>query len=265
MVRQRDAIRVGRVGGRAAILATALLGMVASGCSDDKGTPDDSSAPPPAAVASGEASGAAAGTSPPPAAAPDGARITAVIAGTSLTAGLGLDPEEAYPAVLQRMADSAGLPVRVVNAGLSGETSAGLLRRVEWLMQQPADLVVIETGANDGLRGFDVDSTKANLGRIVRAVQQAQPAARIALVQMEAPPNLGPDYTARFRAMYPEVAAETGVELFPFLLEGVAGVRALNQSDGIHPSAAGARLVAATLWPGFAGAVRAVEAEAPGG
>ncbi len=257
MVRQRDASRTGRVGGRAAIIATALLGMVAFGCSDDKGTSDDSSVPPPAVSVSGAASGSAAGASTPPDGARDGARITAVIAGTSLTAGLGLDPDEAYPAVLQRMADSAGLPVRVVNAGLSGETSAGLLRRVEWLMQQPADLVVIETGANDGLRGFDVDSTKENLRRIVRAVQQAQPDARIALVQMEAPPNLGPSYTARFRDMYPEVAAETGVDLLPFLLDGVAGVRALNQTDGIHPSAAGARMVAATLWPGFADAVRA--------
>ncbi len=218
---------------------------------DDKGPEAD--LPPEAALSS---TPAASGRTAQPAP-PDDGRVTAVIAGTSLTAGLGLDPADAYPAVLQRMADSAGLGVRVVNAGLSGETSAGLLRRVEWLLQQRADLVVIETGANDGLRGFDVDSTRDNLRRIVRAVQAAQPEARIALVQMEAPPNLGPAYTTRFRAMYPEVAAETGVELLPFLLDGVAGVRTLNQADGIHPSEEGARLVAATLWPGFERAVRA--------
>ncbi|HEX5581333.1 MAG TPA: arylesterase [Gemmatimonadaceae bacterium] len=171
-----------------------------------------------------------------------------LIAGTSLTAGLGLDPHDAYPAVIQRKADSAGVPVRVVNAGLSGETSAGLLRRIGWLLRDPADVVVIETGANDGLRGMDPDSTRENLRRIVGAVHEARPAAPVLLVQMEAPPNLGEAYTSRFRAMYPEVARESGARLVPFLLEGVAGVSSLNQADGIHPNEAGARRVATTVW-----------------
>ena len=134
------------------------------------------------------------------------ARKTVLIVGTSLTAGLGLDPEEAYPALMQRKADSLGLHVEIVNAGLSGETSAGALRRMDWLLRGPADVVVIETGANDGLRGLDVDSTRANLRAIVAKVKAARPAARILLAQMEAPPNLGAKYTSAFHAMYQDVA-----------------------------------------------------------
>ena len=172
--------------------------------------------------------------------------------GTSLTAGLGLDPDSAYPAVLQRMADSAGYAVRIVNAGLSGETSAGALRRLEWLLREPAAAVIIETGANDGLRGLDVDSTRANLVGIVRAVKRALPGAPVLLVQMEAPPNLGDEYTRRFHENYPAVARSEGVVLVPFLLAGVAGDRRLNQADGIHPTAAGARVVARNIWPTLA-------------
>jgi acyl-CoA thioesterase-1 len=179
-------------------------------------------------------------------------RPRVLVVGTSLTAGLGLDPADAYPAVLQRKADSAGYAVRIVNAGLSGETSAGLARRMDWLLREPAALVVVETGANDGLRGLDPDSLRGNLRRIVEAVRTRQPEARVVLVQMEAPPNFGPAYTARFRTVFGEVAAETGATLAPFLLEGVAGLRALNQGDGIHPNEEGARLAAATLWPTLA-------------
>ena len=167
--------------------------------------------------------------------------------GTSLTAGLGLDPDEAYPALLQRKADSVGLHVEIVNAGLSGETSAGALRRMDWLLRGPADVVVIETGANDGLRGLDVDSTRANLRAIVAKVKAARPAARILLAQMEAPPNLGVKYTAAFRAMYQDVAKEAGVGLMPFLLRGVAGVTILNQPDGVHPNERGEQI--ATVAP----------------
>jgi acyl-CoA thioesterase-1 len=168
--------------------------------------------------------------------------------GTSLTAGLGLDPEEAYPALLQRKADSLGLHVDIVNAGLSGETSAGALRRIDWLLRGPADVVVIETGANDGLRGLNVDSTRANLRAIIGKVKAARPAARILLAQMEAPPNLGAKYTAAFSAMYQDVAKEEGVGIMPFLLQGVAGVTSLNQSDGIHPNERGEEIVAANVW-----------------
>lgn len=179
----------------------------------------------------------------------EGGAPTVLIVGTSLTAGLGLDPDSAYPADLQRMADSAGFGVRIVNAGLSGETSAGALRRLEWLLRQPAAVVMIETGANDGLRGLDVDSTRANLTAIVREVKRALPAAAVLLLQMEAPPNLGDDYTRRFRENYPLVARREGAVLVPFLLAGVAGDRRLNQADGIHPTAEGARVVARNVWP----------------
>jgi acyl-CoA thioesterase-1 len=184
-------------------------------------------------------------SSPPPAAAAGGARV--VFLGTSLTAGLGLDPSEAYPALLQRKIDSAGLAFTAVNAGVSGETSAGARRRIEWLLREPVAVLVIETGANDGLRGVDPEVTKANLRRVVRSVRERAPGARVLLVQMEAPPNLGASYTARFRAMYSEVARESGATLVPFLLEGVAGEASLNQPDGIHPNEAGHKIVAKTV------------------
>ena len=168
--------------------------------------------------------------------------------GTSLTAGLGLDPEDAFPALLQRKADSLGLHVDFVNAGLSGETSAGAVRRIDWLLRGPADVVVIESGANDGLRGLNVDSTRSNLRAIIGKVKAARPAARILLVQMEAPPNLGAKYTDAFRAMYQDVAKEAGVGVMPFLLQGVAGVTSLNQQDGIHPNERGEQIVANNIW-----------------
>ena len=171
--------------------------------------------------------------------------------GTSLTAGYGLDDpgRDAWPAVLQRMADSAHVPVRVVNAGLSGETSAGALRRTDWLLRERPDAVVIETGANDGLRGLEPDSTAANIRSIIRKIRSAHPAAAILLVQMEAPTNLGAAYTKRFHDLFPRVAAQERVALSPFLLDGVAGITKLNQPDGIHPTDDGARRVAANFWP----------------
>jgi acyl-CoA thioesterase-1 len=168
--------------------------------------------------------------------------------GTSLTAGLGLDPDSAYPAMLQRKLDSAGVAYRVVNAGISGETSAGALRRIDWLLRDSASVVMIETGANDGLRGQDVDSTRATLRAIVRRVKTALPHATVLLAQMESPPNLGQRYTTAFRAMFPAVARDEGVTLVPFLLDGVAGVPGLNQGDGIHPNEAGSRIVAENVF-----------------
>lgn len=173
---------------------------------------------------------------------------TVLIIGTSLTAGLGLDPYDAYPAVLERMADSAGYRVHVVAAGVSGETSAGALRRIDWLLQKPADVIVVETGANDGLRGLNIDSTRTNLREILRRAAAAKPDARLFLMQMEAPPNLGPRYTTTFRAMFPAVAQERNAQLIPFLLDSVAGVQALNQPDGIHPNERGSIIVAANVW-----------------
>ena len=187
-------------------------------------------------------------------------RKTVLIVGTSLTAGLGLEPEEAYPALLQRKADSLGLHVDIVNAGLSGETSAGALRRIDWLLRGPADVVIIESGANDGLRGLNVDSTRANLRAIIDKVKAARPAARILLAQMEAPPNLGAKYTTAFSAMYQDVAKEAGVSVMPFLLEGVAGVSRLNQGDGIHPNEEGEQIVANNVWKALEPMLRELDA-----
>lgn len=184
--------------------------------------------------------------------------VRVLLVGTSLTAGLGLDPDSAYPAVIQQLADSTGLQVTVVNAGLSGETSAGALRRVEWLLQEKADVVVIETGANDGLRGVNPDSTRANLVAIIGRVRTANPAARILLAQMEAPPNLGQRYTRSFHDVFLNVARDEGVTLIPFFLEGVAGDPKLNQADGIHPTEEGARRAARNMWKTLAPVLREV-------
>jgi acyl-CoA thioesterase I len=168
--------------------------------------------------------------------------------GTSLTAGLGLEPEEAYPALIRRRIDSLGLPYRVDNAGYSGETSAGALRRIDWLVREPVDVLVLETGANDGLRGLSVDSMRANIQTIIDRVRAASPQARILLVGMEAPPNLGTRYTSEFRKVFPELAERNGAAFLPFLLVGVAAVDSLNQGDGIHPNAAGSRRLAENVW-----------------
>jgi len=178
--------------------------------------------------------------------------------GTSLTAGLGLsDPAtESWPGVVQQLADSAGIPFRVVNAGLSGETSAGALRRADWVLKEHYDVIVIETGANDGLRGLDPDSTASNIRGVIAKARAANPRSTIFLTQMEAPTNMGPRYTKAFHDLFPKVARETGVNLLPFLLQGVGGIPKLNQGDGIHPTAEGARIVGHNVWPGIRFALR---------
>jgi acyl-CoA thioesterase I len=177
-----------------------------------------------------------------------GSRGVVLFVGTSLTAGLGLDPDEAYPARVQERIDEAGLPYEVVNAGVSGETSAQARRRMGWLIRQPFDVIVIETGANDMLRGADVDSARANLAAIVDTIRQVRPDAQVVLAGMLAAPNLGRDYVERFEAVYREVAEERDVPLIPFLLEGVAGEPEMNLPDGIHPNPAGQRRVAENVW-----------------
>lgn len=189
--------------------------------------------------------GPAAAAPPVPATA---AEPTILFIGTSLTAGYGLDPTAAFPAVIGRMLDSAGRPAKIINAGISGETSAGARTRIDWVLRQPADVIVLETGANDGLRGLSVAAARENIQEILDRVRGTQPSARVLLVQMEAPPNLGDAYTAGFRAIYPELAKRNRVELVPFLLDGVAGVPSLNQDDGIHPNRAGARIVARNIY-----------------
>jgi acyl-CoA thioesterase I len=169
--------------------------------------------------------------------------------GTSLTAGLGVDPDSAYPAVIQRRLDSLHVAWRAQNAGVSGETSAGALRRLSWLLEGASvRILVLETGANDGLRGLDVDSTRANIEAIIAQVRAHDPATRIVLVGMEAPPNMGQRFTGRFRAMFPAIASRDHVAFVPFLLAGVAGIDSLNQADGIHPTPRGHRIVAENVW-----------------
>ena len=184
--------------------------------------------------------------------------VTILFVGTSLTAGQGVEPSDAFPAVLGRMLDSADLPVEVRNAGVSGETSAGALRRIDWPLSSPdIDVLVLETGANDGLRGLDLDSTRANIAAVIARVRERRPRARIVLVPMESPPNMGESYTRGFRAMFPRLARENRITLAPFLLDHIAGVDSLNQGDGIHPNEAGARMAAGNL----IGTVRPLVAE----
>lgn len=187
-----------------------------------------------------------------------------VIAGTSLTAGLGLEPDSAYPQHLGRLVEAAGLPYEVVNAGVSGETSAGLVRRLEWLLRGPVDVLVLETGANDGLRALPVGQLRANLDAALRRARSAHPQAALYLVQMEAPPNLGRTYTDAFRAAYTESALEAGATLLPFLLDGVAGEESMNQPDGIHPNNDGSRLIAERLFRQLEPELRARAGESGG-
>lgn len=186
------------------------------------------------------------------AATPAGAAATRTVVffGDSLTAGYGLeDPStQAYPAIIQKKIDQAGLPWRVVNAGLSGETSAGGLRRVDWILRQPVDVFVLELGGNDGLRGIPPGATAANLQAIIDRVRAKCPAARIILAGMAAPPNMGEDFTRAFAAVFPALAEKNQVPLIPFLLEGVVGKPGLDQADGIHPTAEGHAVVADTVW-----------------
>jgi acyl-CoA thioesterase-1 len=171
-----------------------------------------------------------------------------VFLGDSLTAGYGLDPDEAYPALIQRKVDESGLRYRVVNAGVSGETSAGARRRIEWLLAQPVAVLVVETGANDGLRGQDPATTAENIQAIIDRARRLPSPPKVVLVGMQALPNYGADYSRRFRGIYPQLAKRNGVVLVPFLLDGVGGVSALNQADGIHPTAEGQRKLAETVW-----------------
>lgn len=173
---------------------------------------------------------------------------TIVFFGNSLTAGYGLEPDQAFPALLQERIDSLGLPYKAVNAGLSGETSAGGKSRIDWLLKQPIDVFVLELGANDGLRGIDPASTYDNLGTIIDKVREQNPEAEIILAGMQMPPSMGQRFTKEFEQVYTRLAKDKDVALIPFLLEGVAGEQALNQGDGIHPTIEGQRILADNVW-----------------
>jgi acyl-CoA thioesterase-1 len=170
-----------------------------------------------------------------------------VTLGDSLTAGLGVARDEAYPALLEARLRREGYDYRVVNAGVSGDTSAGGLRRVDWVLRAKPDVVIVALGANDGLRALPVDALRGNLERIVTRLRAA--GARVLLAGMRVPPNYGGDYARMFAAVFPSVAKRTGAALAPFLLDGVAGNPRLNQPDGIHPTAEGQRVIADRLWP----------------
>ena len=171
-----------------------------------------------------------------------------VVFGDSLAAGLGIDLSEAFPALLQKKVDDLGWPVAVVNSGVSGDTSAGGLRRIDWLLRQPVDVLILELGGNDGLRGIPVESTRHNLQGIIDRVKQKYPDTRIVIAGMQMPPNMGEEYTLAFRRMFPELARANHAALIPFLLEGTGGKAELNQPDQIHPTAEGHKIIAANVW-----------------
>jgi len=218
---------------RAWLLCLLLLGALHCEGSDSEsgatGTPD-----PTRAVATADATPAE--------------RPVILFLGTSLTAGYGLPEDEAYPALIQARIDAFGLPLRVVNAGVSGDTSAGGLRRLDWLLRLPVAVLVVELGANDMLRGQPVEALEANLAAILERTRAAHPDARLVVAGMRAAPNLGRDYAEAFDAVYPRLAEREGAALLPFLLEDVAARPALNQPDGIHPTADGHALIADRMW-----------------
>ncbi|MDO9594642.1 MAG: arylesterase [Lutibacter sp.] len=168
--------------------------------------------------------------------------------GTSLTAGMGLDPNEAFPAVIQEKIDSLSLPFEVVNAGLSGETTASGKNRINWVLNQKVDIFVLELGANDGLRGVPLTETKNNLQAIIDVVKEKNADTKIVLVGMEIPPNMGEAYTSEFRNLFPDLAKKNNLTLVPFLLQNVGGIKELNQPDGIHPTAEGQKILANNVW-----------------
>jgi len=168
--------------------------------------------------------------------------------GNSITAGMGLNLEEAFPALIQNKLDSLGLSYQVINAGLSGETTASGKNRVDWVLNQKVDIFVLELGANDGLRGIPISETKSNLQSIIDLVLEKNPDTKIVLAGMEIPPNMGPEYTSQFRNMFSELAQENKLKLIPFLLNDVAGIPDLNQDDGIHPTGEGHKIVAENVW-----------------
>jgi len=211
------------------VLAVLLL----SACTRGTPAPAQNAAPPAAA--------------PAPAAADDSGHPKIVVLGDSLTAGLGLLETQAYPALIQEKMNQDGYAWDVINAGISGDTSAAGLQRLDWALNQgDVRIMVLELGANDGLRGLPIAEMKKNLAAIIERAQEKRIA--VLLAGMEAPPNFGPDYTVSFRQVYRDLAKEYKVTLLPFLLDKVAGVPALNQGDGIHPNIEGSRIVADTVW-----------------
>ena len=168
--------------------------------------------------------------------------------GDSLTAGMGLDPNDAFPALIQEKLDSLSLSYNVINAGLSGETTASGKNRLDWVLKQNVDIFILELGANDGLRGIPLSETRKNLQSIIDAVKAKNPETVLVLAGMQIPPNMGKEYTSEFRDIFPELAEKNNIKLIPFLLKDVGGIPELNQPDGIHPTPQGHKIVANTVW-----------------
>ncbi len=168
--------------------------------------------------------------------------------GNSLTAGMGLDPNDAFPSVIQRKLDSLGLPYEVINAGLSGETTAAGKSRISWVLNQDVAIFVLELGANDGLRGIPLEETRKNLQEIIDFVLEKNKETKIILTGMQMPPNMGAAYTTEFKNIFPELAEANDIYLVPFLLENVGGIPELNQADGIHPTVEGQQILAENVW-----------------
>lgn len=173
---------------------------------------------------------------------------TILIFGDSITAGLGVDSDQAFPAIIQDKIDSLGLSYEVINGGLSGETSAGGLRRINWVLQRQVDIMILELGGNDGLRGIDLSSTKDNLQQIIDRALANNPDMEILIAGMQVPPNLGIEYTREFQDLYPELARSNDLDLIPLILDKVGGRDEYMQPDQIHPNAAGHKVVAETIW-----------------
>ncbi|WP_373057569.1 arylesterase [Zunongwangia sp. H14] len=173
---------------------------------------------------------------------------TILFFGNSLTAGLGLESDETFPAIIHRKVDSLDLNYKVINAGLSGETTAAGKNRINWVLKQNVDVFVLELGANDGLRGIPLEETRQNLQSIINIVKNKNPDTKIILAGMQIPPNMGREYTSEFKSIFPDLAEKNNVHLIPFLLEDVAGKPELNQQDGIHPTAEGQQIVAENVW-----------------
>ena len=173
---------------------------------------------------------------------------TVLVLGDSLAAGLGVEREEAFPSVVQELAKKDGKEIEVINGGVSGDTSAGGLRRIGWLLNRPVDVLLLELGANDGLRGIAPESTASNLQGIIDAARKKYPEVRVVVAGMKMPPNLGEEYGAKFEAVFPALATKNEAALVPFLLDGVGGVPEFNQGDRIHPNAEGHRILAGNVW-----------------
>jgi len=185
---------------------------------------------------------------------------TVLFLGDSITAGYGVDPSQAYPAIIQNRIDARGWRFKVINAGQSGDTSAGGLSRLEWLLKNRIDILVLELGANDGLRGLPVESTKKNLQAIIDRTRKRYPQVKIIIAGMKLPPNWGRDYNRRFEGMFSELAKKNKTALIPFVLEGVGGMRNLNLSDAIHPTPEGHKLVAANVWKVLEPVIKSLDA-----